>query len=135
MTEARRDLIYALLGAALLILLPLALIAANSAGLVDDPDGALVQRLSGIAIGLILAVYGNIAPRKLVRYDPAATGPSRRQAIIRFSGWVFVLAGLGHALVWLLVPIERAALWSMVPVAGGLALVLLRCLAAKAGRA
>jgi hypothetical protein len=132
MTTKQKELAWGLAGAAVLILLPLAAIAARSWGLVEDPDHDLAGRLYGVAAGLIIAAYGNIAPRKLVRYDPDGDGPSRRQAIIRFSGRVFVLAGLANALIWALVsPIDRAAMLSMVPLAGGLLLVALRCARAR----
>ena len=137
MTNKQKELAWGLAGAAVLILIPLGAIAARNWGLVDDPGHDLPGRLYGIAAGLIIAAYGNIAPRKLVRYDPRAAGPSRKQAIIRFSGRVFVLAGLANALIWALVsPIDLAAKLSMVPLMTGLVLVVLRCARARAaGRA
>jgi hypothetical protein len=137
MTTKQRELAWGLAGGAVLILLPLGAIAARNWGLIEDPGHDLPGRLYGIAAGLIIAAYGNIAPRKLVRFDPNAAGPSRKQAIIRFSGWVFVLAGLANALIWAVVsPIDLAAMLSMVPLAAGLVLVLLSCARAKAaGRA
>ena len=128
MTMKQRELAWALAGAAILILLPLAAIAARNWGLVEDPGHDLPGRLYGIAAGLIVAAYGNIAPRKLVRYDPDSPRPARRQAAIRFSGWAFVLGGLANALIWAIVsPIDLAAMLSMVPLAAALILVLLRC--------
>ncbi|MBX3562294.1 MAG: SdpI family protein [Sphingomonas sp.] len=124
MTQRQRELAYALAGAALLIALPLL-------GAADVLDAGLGQRLSGVAIGLILAAYGNIAPKQLVRYDPESPRPARKQAFIRFSGRVFVIAGLAHALVWALAPIDRATLLSMIPVAAGLILVGLRCASSR----
>lgn len=120
MTQKRREVGYALVGAALLIVFPLL----GTAGILD---AGLGQRLSGVVMGLILAVYGNIAPRHLVRYNPESPQPARKQAFIRFSGWVFVLAGLAHALVWVLAPIERAVFLAMIPLVAALLLVGLRC--------
>ena len=128
MTRKRKELAWGLAGAAVLILLPLAAIAARQWGLVEDVGHDLPGRLYGIAAGLIIAAYGNIAPRKLVRYDPESPRPSRKQAAIRFSGWAFVIAGLANAAIWAFVsPIDLAALLSMVPLAAALVLVLLRC--------
>jgi hypothetical protein len=128
MTVKQRELAWALAGAAILILLPLGAIAARTWGLVEDPGHDLPGRLYGIAAGLLVAAYGNIAPRKLVRFDPGSPRPARRQAAIRFSGWAFVLAGLANALIWAIVsPIDLAAMLSMVPLAAALILVLLRC--------
>ena len=102
-------------GAAVLILLPLGAIAARGWGLVEDPGHDLPGRLYGIAAGLIIAAYGNIAPRKLVRYDPGSPRLAAKQAAIRFSGWAFVLGGLANAAIWALVsPIDLAAMLSMV---------------------
>ena len=135
MTTKQKELAWGLAGAAVLVLLPLGAIAARNWGLVDDPGHDLPGRLYGVAAGLIIAAYGNIAPRKLVRYDPGAAGPSRKQAIIRFSGWVFMLAGLANALIWALVsPIDLAAMLSMVPLGTALVLVALRCARARAAR-
>ena len=136
MTDKQKQLVWALAGAALLFLLPLGAIAARSWGWVEDPGHDLPGRLYGIAAGLMVAAYGNIAPRKLVRYDPDSPRPARMQAAIRFSGRAFVLAGLANALIWAIVwPIDLAAMLSMIPLALGLALAALRCLRAKASQA
>jgi len=128
MTEKQKQLAWAIAGAAVLILLPLAAIAARGWGLIDDPDHDLPGRLYGVAAGLIIAAYGNVAPRKLVRLDPESPRFARKQAALRFSGWVFVLAGLANAAVWAFVwPIDLAAMLSMVPLAGALLLVFARC--------
>lgn len=128
MTHKRKELAWGLAGAAVLILLPLAAIAARQWGLVEDAGHDLPGRVYGIAAGLVIAAYGNIAPRKLVRYDPDSPRPARKQAAIRFSGWAFVIAGLANAAIWALVsPIDLAALLSMVPLAAALILVFLRC--------
>lgn len=128
MTEKQKQLAWAIAGAAVLILLPLGAIAARSLGLIDDADHDLPGRLYGIAAGLIIAAYGNIAPRKLIRLDPDSPRFARKQAVLRFSGWVFVLAGLANAAAWAFVsPIDLAAMLSMVPLAGALLLVFARC--------
>jgi hypothetical protein len=119
---------YSIAGAALLVGAALAIAAARAAGLFGHDDSFIVLRLSGIVNGAILVFYGNVVPKRLVRYDPEAPDPGRRPALLRFSGWVFVLAGLADILIWLVAPVERAALWSMIPVAGGLALVAVRVL-------
>jgi hypothetical protein len=128
MTEKQKQLAWGIVGAAILILLPLGAIAARNWGLIEDPDHDLPGRLYGVAAGLIIALYGNIAPRKLVRYEPDSPRVARRQAAIRFSGWAFVIAGLANAAIWALVsPIDLAAMLSMVPLAGALILSFARC--------
>lgn len=128
MTEKQKHLAWAIAGAAVLILLPLGAIAARSWGLVDDANRDLPGRLYGVAAGLIIAAYGNIAPRKLIRLDPDSPRFASKQAAVRFSGWVFVLAGLANAAVWAVVsPIDLAAMLSTIPLAGALLLVFVRC--------
>lgn len=128
MTDKGKQLAWGLAGAAVLILLPLGAIAARSWGLIEDPGHDLPGRLYGIAAGLIIAAYGNIAPRKLVRYDPGSPRAARKQAAIRFSGWAFVLGGLANAAIWAFVsPIDLAAGLSMIPLAAALILVFARC--------
>jgi len=117
---------YSIAGAALLVGAALAMMAARALGLVDQANSEIALRLFGIVNGSILVFYGNLAPKRLGRFDPDAKDPGRKPALQRFSGRVFVLAGLANALIWLFAPMERAALWSMIPVAGGLALVALR---------
>jgi peptidoglycan/LPS O-acetylase OafA/YrhL len=126
MTCWQREIRAGLTVAALLIGLMLALVGARSLDLPVDRE--LATRLFGIMAGLICAYYGNAIPRQLVRYEPDSTRPARKQALLRFAGWAFVLGGLGNALAWLLLPLDQAALWSMVPLGLALALVALRVL-------
>ncbi|HST36197.1 MAG TPA: hypothetical protein VLK25_06170 [Allosphingosinicella sp.] len=128
MTEKQKQLAWAIAGAAVLILLPLGALAARSWGLVEDADHDLAGRLYGVAAGLIIAAYGNIAPRKLVRYDPGSPRLAAKQAAMRFSGWAFVLGGLANAAIWAFVwPTDLAAMLSMVPLALALILSFARC--------
>ena len=126
MNAKQKELARGIVVAGLLIVAALAAVGARRAGLIADPE--LPARISGILCGLVLAVYGNVIPRRLVRYEPDSARPARRQAALRFSGWAFVLAGLANALVWAFAPSTAMALWSMVPIVAAIALVTLRCL-------
>jgi len=130
MISKQKELARAVVVAGLLIAAALAAVGARRAGLIADADPA---RISGILSGLVLAFYGNVIPRRLVRYEPDSPQPARRQAALRFSGWAFVLAGLANALVWAFAPSTGMALWSMVPIAAAIALVTLRCLRLRMG--
>lgn len=128
MTDKQKQLAWAIAGAAFITVLPLAAIAARNWGLIEDASHDLPGRLYGIAAGLLVAAYGNIAPRKLVRYDPASPNLAAKQAAIRFSGWAFVIGGLANAAIWAFVsPIDLAAMLSMVPLAAALILAFARC--------
>jgi hypothetical protein len=124
MTKKQRDLIYGLVGGGTLVAAALLVVSARKLGLVEDPS--LGIRLFGIMCGFILAAYANVIPRRLVRYEPGSDGPARRQACLRFCGWVFALAGLTNAAIWLMTPLESAALLSMAPIVLAFLLVGLR---------
>ena len=126
MTSKQRELGHGLRVAGLLIGAALVAVAAPRLGLIADPE--LPARFFGIVCGLVVAAYGNVIPRRLVRYEPESLRPARRQAAQRFAGWAFVLAGLANALVWAFAPSAGMALWSTVPILLALVLVLWRCL-------
>lgn len=131
----RRDkeaLRFSVAGAAAMIAMSLGVFAARAVGLIDAANSDLGLRLAGVASGLIIAGFGNVIPKRLVRFDPA--DPARKLALQRFTGWVIVLAGLANALIWALAPMDRAALWSMAPLLGALALVIARCTRWRAAR-
>lgn len=125
MTSKQRELAHGVAVAGLLIVAALAAVTARRLGLITDPE--LPARVSGIACGLVLAGYGNVIPRRLVRYEPDSAWPARRQASLRFAGWAFVLAGFANAAVWAFAPSTGMAMWSMVPIVAAIALVTLRC--------
>lgn len=112
--------------AAIIIALPLAVFTLRTLGWIGGEDGTLALRLFGIAAGLVIVFFGNIAPKKLGRFDPA--NPGGGLAVQRYAGWVLVLAGFANTLVWaILSPLELAAKLSMVPLVIAIALVFFRC--------
>ena len=64
--------------------------------------------------GLIVAWSGNTIPKTLTPLEQLACDPARHQARLRRAGWAFVLAGLGWALSWLLLPIAAALPMAML---------------------
>ena len=121
----KETLRFSIAGAAAMVAMSLGVLVARSTGLIDVANSDFGLRLAGVAGGLIIVAFGNVIPKKLVRFDPA--DPGRKLALQRFSGWVIVLAGLANALIWAFAQMDRAALWSMAPLVGALALVTLRC--------
>jgi hypothetical protein len=103
-----------------------ALAIARAIGAIAPDDESYALRALGIFCGLVIVFYGNMVPKKGACVDPASPDAGRRQALQRYSGWVFVLAGLANTLIWVLAPIKQAALWSMVPLAIGVLLIVLR---------
>lgn len=129
MTTRRGNLAFDIGLAALLIALSLLTAFARQLGISDDPDTGI--RLVNIVIGLVLARYGNVVPRQLVRYEPDSDRPARRRACLRFCGWAFALGGLVYAAIWATFPIDDAAFWSLFPVGGAMLAVGGRILLAK----
>ena len=105
MTKRGKEMVHGLIAAGLLIGTALLTASARKLGLVDDPSPGI--RLYGILCGVILAAYGNMIPKRLVRFDPGSDGAARRQSCLRFCGWVFALAGL--PVIWAFSPLESAA--------------------------
>lgn len=113
----------ALLIAGALIVLTLIVTFADKAGYIGDETG---KRVIQVAIGLIVVYFSNLAPKTLEPLSDSCA-PARVQALQRFTGWALVLGGLGYALTWLLVPIDHAAITSMVILGAALLLVVARC--------
>jgi len=65
-------------------------------------------------------------PKVLSPLTATRCAPSQVQAIQRFTGWLFVLAGLASIASWLFLPIEQAQTWSMIATAAAVILVVLR---------
>ena len=71
-----------------------ALKSAERSGLL--PPGTGVRALQ-VFSGLVLAVYANFLPKTLGTFrDPMSA--MRMEAVLRVSGWAFMLGGLGFAL-------------------------------------
>jgi hypothetical protein len=104
--------------AAAMIALSIALVWAGKAGLIA---GDLAMRLSMIASGLLIAFYGNVIPKLVLR---SAQARSAR----RFAGWAFVLSGLTCAVVWALAPIAVAKPVSIAMIASTVVLVFGVCM-------
>lgn len=134
MKRDKKSLRWGISYAALILAVAEALAIARATGAIAPNDESLALRSLGIASGLVIVFFGNIAPKKTACGDPASPDAGRRQKLQRYSGWVLVLAGLANTLIWALAPIKQAALWSMVPLAGGLALIALRIASSRSGR-
>lgn len=87
------------------IALALALKLADALGI---QDGDLLQRAFGVGMGAILLVLGNAIPKVLAPMTEKRCTPAQTQALQRFAGWTFVLAGVGYAAAWAFLPLARA---------------------------
>lgn len=109
----------ALIGAALLLKW------LSSAGVIT---GDTSQRLIQVAIGVVLVLSGNVVPKQLQKISDTGCEPSRQQSSQRLAGWAFVLAGLAYAVIWLVAPIDSAAIISICVVGSTVLLVFIPCL-------
>lgn len=70
------------------------------------------NRIMQIAIGLLLAGYGNFMPK-----DIENTGSSPRAfTAVRVGGWALTIGGLIYAGLWAFAPYPVADAWSMISV-------------------
>ena len=78
------------------------------------------DRGQGLVLALIMLAYANVMPKM----------PASRawQAQLRFAGWALVLGSVGHALAWLLLPLDLASWAAMAALGSALGLILIRLL-------
>ena len=94
---------------------------AESVGLVA-PD--MAQRAVQVMIGLTLAGFANVMPKRLGSQRLSLEAEARMQAARRVGGWSLTLAGLAHTLVWIFAPLNIAPVASMSVVGTGLAITI-----------
>lgn len=114
-----RQITTSLVFAALILGVALGSRVLNDSGVMTiDP-----ARINGVVIGMVLIWMGNMMPKrnpeKTCGNDPAAAFRMKR-----FAGMLMMLGGIGHAAIWLTLPVGQAEWASMVPVAATAAIVL-----------
>lgn len=94
---------------------------AEGAGLVGA-DGA--RRALQVLIGLGLAGYANLMPKRISGAPRSPLAERRTQAALRVGGWSLTLAGLTQAALWTFAPLAVADVGSLAAVAAALTLTL-----------
>ncbi|MEO0983426.1 MAG: hypothetical protein AAFX03_12330 [Pseudomonadota bacterium] len=97
-----------LAGASLVLVVGLALVAADVGGLLEDPERETRRRAMGALLGLMIMAYGNALPKQLSVIKQTECSPAATQAKNRAVGWITALAGLAYAGVWLTLPVAQA---------------------------
>lgn len=100
------DLMPGVAWAGALLLLALAASLARTLDLVDQET---TFRLVIGANGLMIAWFGNRAPKMLA---PSACA----QRLARFTGWSMTLGGIAYALLWAFAPVQRSILWGTIAI-------------------
>ena len=77
-------------------------------------DGDVAKRFVGVMLGVLLMFMGNVMPKKLAPLDSAPSHAAKTQATQRFVGWLFVIAGLLYAAVWMVVDLEQTAMATLL---------------------
>jgi hypothetical protein len=98
-------------------------------------DGAELSRRAGmITAGLVLAFIGNSLPKTLTPLSAQRCDPARAQTLERWSGWTWMLTGLGYAVVWMVAPFDLAPTVSIALVAAAMLLVVARMISLRRAR-
>lgn len=82
------------------------------------------KRLIGMANGVVLILIGNAMPKKLTPLANMQVNPAKTQALQRFMGWLFVLAGALYATVWMFVDLEQTSFFTLLTFPAALLLIL-----------
>jgi len=98
--------------AGLILLISLGSKLAAALGAVNSGDSAL--RATMAIGGVFLAVTGNAIPKNLTPMAALHCDPVKVQAVQRFAGWIWALAGLAVAIAWLTLPVNLAEAMSFL---------------------
>lgn len=90
---------------------------AQANGFLGD-DG--VQRAVQVMIGLMLAGFANVTPKRIGAQRLSLAAEARMQTARRAGGWSLTLAGLTHAALWAFAPPPIAMFGAMTVVGAGL---------------
>jgi hypothetical protein len=117
--------------AGLIVLVGLSAKLAVALGAGGDAD--LSRRGIMAILGAFLVFTGNAIPKALTPlsgvYDPA-----RVQSFQRLAGWTWVLAGLGLAFAWLVLPIAVAERLSSILLPGAMVIIAVQALRLRRSR-
>lgn len=112
-TRARLPVADLMWGAGIVVLALLGTLARRSGWI----DGDTLLRLVMGPTGLMVAYYGNLAPKRLA---PSHLG----QRIGRIAGWSLVLSGLLYASLWAFAPVQVALGLGTGAIVAGLAVTV-----------
>ncbi len=112
--EIRRSVFFA----SWMLIFPLLFAIGSSLELYDGETRSFASVALGLFMGGLLIFMGNYIPKRLPMLDEAGFDPAKVLALKRFTGWAFVLAGLGYIFAWVIWPT-----WTANIIASGLVLL------------
>ena len=113
----KKDILIGLAWAGAMVLTALAATTARKLGYIDGDTVLRVVAMNG----LMVAWYGNLAPKKVV-------SSAHARSVNRFAGWTLVLSGLVYAGFWAFAPIPVATILGTGALAAGVLLTFAYCL-------
>ena len=133
--RARKEILFGLKLAAAMIGGALLLAWARKLGWLD---GEQVLRGNNIVIGLALAAFCNLMPKRLNGSPRSVRHATLAQAVVRVGGWAMTLAFLAWTALWAFAPQELASIGSVAVVGTGVAVMIgyatWKCVACRASR-
>jgi len=76
-----------------------------------------------VLLGAFFVFTGNALPKMITPLSTLRCDAAKAQALQRFSAWAWVIAGLGFAYVWLVLPVKVAEPVSVVVLLGATLLI------------
>lgn len=70
-----------------------------------------------IALGILVAVYGNVVPKQIARRASSPEAARRQQSALRFGGWALTIGGLSYAAIWAFTPAAFAGTAALIVLA------------------
>lgn len=84
------------------------------------------QRLLGVAMGMLVVYYGNVAAKTLTPLARLRCNPATEQRLRRFCAWGITLGGVGYIIAFLSAPIAYADVLASAILGAAVLLVIVR---------
>ncbi|MEQ9206176.1 MAG: hypothetical protein RLN78_02290 [Phycisphaerales bacterium] len=111
-STSRREILFGIILASMLLLGSISATLFKELELIDQD---MTKRIAGVLIGVMLICMGNYMPKKLTQESGSCGCGTRKSASLqRLMGWIFVLAGLLYAGVWMLVDLSMTSFATML---------------------
>jgi len=102
--DVRRSIFFA----GWLLAFPLLFAIGSSLDLYDGQARSMASAAMGLFMGGVLIFMGNYIPKRLPPLDEGEYDQAKVLALKRFTGWAYVLAGIGYIGAWLILPTTPA---------------------------